>query len=234
MAKLPGHPSPGEFDAVIFDAGGVLLLPDVDAGREAIRTLGYESRPEDWHRAYYAANLIVDAMEIVDWPSIRRAIASELGIGAADLDNAVPLIEELILATPWVAAPEATDVLWSLSNAGYLLAVVSNAFGTVEAELQLLGICSMSGEAMPRVGVVVDSHVVGLEKPDPRIFNLALDALGVQASRSIYVGDTVKFDVLGAQAAGLHPIHVDPYDLCHGDHSHVSSLAELTTWLIDD
>ena len=86
-------------------------------------------------------------MEIVDWPSVRRAIASELGIPAADLDKAVPLIEELILATPWVAAPQATDVLWSLSNAGYLLAVVSNAFGTVEEELQLLGVCSMSGEA---------------------------------------------------------------------------------------
>jgi putative hydrolase of the HAD superfamily len=232
MAEPPDRLSPDEFDAVIFDAGGVLLLPDVEAGRTAIRTLGYDSRPEDWHRAYYAANLVVDAMDVVDWPSIRRAIAAELGIPAAQLDAAVPLIEELILSTPWVAAPQAVDVLWSLSNAGYLLAVVSNAFGTVAEELQQNGVCSITGETMPRVGIVIDSHIVGLEKPDPRIFNLALDALGVEASRSLYVGDTVKFDVLGAQAAGLHPVHVDPFGLCGGAHSHIATLRELTDWLV--
>ena len=232
MTKASDRPSATAFDAVIFDAGGVLLLPDVDAGRAAILTLGHESRPEEWHRAYYAANLVVDAMEVVDWPSIRRAIASELGIPAAQLDAAVPLIEELILSTPWVAVLQARDVLWSLSEAGYQLAVVSNAFGTVEAELHGLGICSVMGGTMPAVGAVIDSHVVGLEKPDPRIFQLALEALGVAPSRGIYVGDTVKFDVLGAQAAGLHPVHVDPFDLCSGDHSHVASLAELRAWLI--
>jgi putative hydrolase of the HAD superfamily len=232
MAEPPDRLSPDAIDAVIFDAGGVLLLPDVDAGRTAIRTHGYDSRPEDWHRAYYAANLVVDAMEVVDWPSIRRAIAAELGIPTTQIDAAVPLIEELILSTPWVAAPHAVDTLWSLSNAGYLLAVVSNAFGTVAEELQQNGVCSITGETMPRVGVVIDSQVVGLEKPDPRIFNLALDALGVEPSRSLYVGDTVKFDVVGAQAAGLHPVHVDPFGLCGGAHRHVASLRELTDWLV--
>jgi putative hydrolase of the HAD superfamily len=234
VVASPPRPSPEGFDAVIFDAGGVLLLPDAEAGREAIRSLGYESRPEDWHRAYYAANLVVDEMEVVDWPSIRRAIAAELGIPPADLDGAVPLIEELILSTPWVAAPHALDILSSLSNAGYLLAVVSNASGKVEADLERLGICSIAGGAMPRVGVVIDSHLVGIEKPDPRIFDLALDALGVAASRSVYVGDTVKFDVLGAQAAGLHPVPIDPFVLCRSEHSHVSSLVELRTWLVGE
>jgi putative hydrolase of the HAD superfamily len=138
------------------------------------------------------------------------------------------------LSTPWVAAPQAIDVLWSLSAAGYQLAVVSNAFGTVEADLQRLGICSVAGGTLPPVAVVIDSHLVGVAKPDPGIFNMALDALGVEPSRSIYVGDTVRFDVLGAQAAGLHPVHVDPFDLCHGDHGHVASLAELRTWLVSN
>jgi putative hydrolase of the HAD superfamily len=228
------RPSPDGFDAVIFDAGGVLILPDVDTGRAAIRALGHESRPEEWHRAYYAGNRGVDTMDVVDWESIRRAIASELGVPSAQLDAAVPLIEELFRATPWVAVPEAIDVLWSLSNAGYQLAVVSNANGTVEANLQALGICSIAGETMPPVRIVIDSHLVGIEKPDPRIFHLALEALEVEPSRSIYVGDTVRFDVLGAQGAGLYPVHVDPFDLCEGDHSHVALLTELSTWLVGD
>jgi putative hydrolase of the HAD superfamily len=233
MATLRVPPSPDLFDAVIFDAGGVLILPDADAGREAIRTLGHESQPEEWHRAYYAGNRGVETMDVVDWQAIRRAIASELGIPSTKLDEAVPLIAELC-GGPWVTVPQAVDVLWALSNAGYQLAVVSNAGGTVEAELQRLGICSVVDETMPPVRVVIDSHLVGIEKPDPRIFQLALDALDVEPSRSIYVGDTVRFDVLGAQAAGLYPVHVDPFDLCDADHRHVASLAELAAWLIGD
>ena len=83
---------------------------------------------------------------------------------------------------------------------------------------------------IPRVGAVIDSRVVGVEKPDARIFQLALDALGVEASRSVYVGDTVKFDVRGAEGAGLHPVHFDPFYLCSGEHSHVGALAELGEW----
>jgi putative hydrolase of the HAD superfamily len=133
-----------------------------------------------------------------------------------------------------VAAPQAIHSLWSLSKAGYALAVVSNAFGTVAKDLERLGICSIADETMPRVGVVIDSHVVGLEKPDPRIFDLALAAIGVEPSRRVYVGDTVKFDVLGAQAAGLHPVHIDPFDLCRTVHSHIATLGELTDWLVVD
>jgi putative hydrolase of the HAD superfamily len=81
---------------------------------------------------------------------------------------------------------------------------------------------------------VIDSHLVGIEKPDPRIFKLALDAIDVAPERSLYVGDTVRFDVKGALAAGLRPVHVDPYDLCDGPHSHIGSLAELTDWLVAD
>jgi FMN phosphatase YigB (HAD superfamily) len=45
----------------------------------------------------------------------------------------------------------------------------------------------------------------------------------------VYVGDTVKYDVRGARAAGLNPIHFDPYELCleRDDHPHVSVLGEV-------
>ena len=81
---------------------------------------------------------------------------------------------------------------------------------------------------MARVAVIIDSHVVGIEKPDPRIFHLALTEIGVPPERCCFVGDSVHFDVDGARAAGLRPVHVDPYDFCpHDDHGHVSGLADV-------
>lgn len=85
---------------------------------------------------------------------------------------------------------------------------------------------------MPRVSVVIDSHVVGIEKPDPRIFGFALDVLGADPARCLYVGDTIRFDVRGALAAGLFPVHMDPFGHCDGPHAHISALADLTEWLI--
>ena len=74
----------------------------------------------------------------------------------------------------------------------------------------------------------MDSAVVGVEKPDARIFDSALSALGLPADQVGYVGDTLAFDVRGARAAGLRPIHIDPYGFCQADdHAHVTSLADI-------
>jgi putative hydrolase of the HAD superfamily len=227
----PGLPPPESIDAAIFDAGGVLLLPDARFGQAALRALNHGSGLGDWPRAYYQANLLLDSLELADWGGMRRAIASAIGVPDDHLDGAVPLIQQLIVSAPWVPVDGAVDLLWRLARAGYQLAVVSNAFGTVQRQLEELKVCSLTGQGMPRVGTVIDSHVVGVEKPDPRIFHLALEALGVDPSRSIYIGDTVKFDVLGAQGAGLHPVHFDPFGLCSGAHSHISVLAEVGDWL---
>ena len=60
---------------------------------------------------------------------------------------------------------------------------------------------------------VVDSHVVGVAKPDPAIFaHAAVHFPGITPECIAYVGDSVTLDVGGARAAGLHPILVDPYD----------------------
>jgi putative hydrolase of the HAD superfamily len=63
------------------------------------------------------------------------------------------------------------------------------------------------------------------------VFDPALDALGVEPDRAIYVGDSFRYDVGGARARGLHPVHLDPYDLHAGDHDRVLSLAEVVDHL---
>ncbi len=220
-------------DAVIFDAGGVLLLPDAEAGMAAIAEFHDGSVPADWRRAHYAALVALEQMEPIDWLAHRRVVAAEIGVRTEHLDAAAPLIDD-VMTSPWVPVDGAADALRALSAAGYKLAVVSNAWGTMAEWLEHHKVCSVTDDELPRVGAVIDSHVVGIEKPDPRIFHFALDALDVAPERSLYVGDTVRFDVKGALAAGLHPVHVDPYHFCDGEHSHIASLAELTDWLVAD
>ena len=76
---------------------------------------------------------------------------------------------------------------------------------------------------------IVDSHVVGIAKPAAEIFRHALEPLGVPPEQAIYVGDTVRYDVRGARAAGLRPVHFDPFDLCpdRTDHAHIHRLTDL-------
>jgi putative hydrolase of the HAD superfamily len=227
-------PDRGEIDAVVFDAGGVLLVPDGEAGRQVLlRELGHDGAAGDWIRAYYVANLAQENWPDNNWPAARRELAAALGVPGGQLDEAGPLIEDVI-SSPWLAAEGAAGVLTSLAAGGYQLAIVSNSTGVVEQQLAACGICSVSGTGMTRVAIVVDSGVVGVEKPDPQIFSFALDALQAEPGRCVYVGDTVRFDVTGARAAGLFPVHLDPLGLCggSGDHAHISGLAELTGWLV--
>jgi putative hydrolase of the HAD superfamily len=229
----PSLPARETVDAVIFDAGGVLLLPDAELGGEAIAGLRDESTSADWHRAHYAALIALEQMDPIDWLAHRRVIAAEVGVRDEHLDAAAALIDD-VMTSAWVAVDGAADTLRALAVAGYKLAVVSNAWGTIAQWLEQHKVCSVTGDELPLVGAVIDSHLVGIEKPDPRIFQLALDALDVVPHRSLYVGDTVRFDVKGALAAGLQPVHVDPYGFCDGPHSHIVSLAELTDWLAAD
>ena len=223
-------PAPADIDAVIFDAGGVLLLPDADAGRSAIAALGHQTSAEDWRRAHYATLPLLDQMGQIDWPAHRRAMAAEIGVPGEHVHAAGALIDE-IMSRDWVAVDGAAAALQALADAGYQLAVVSNAGGTVAQWLERQGVCSVTLAGMPRVAIVVDSSLVGVEKPDPAIFAFALDALDTEPGRCLYIGDTVRFDVTGALAAGLHPVHVDPYGGCPGAHLHIAGLTDLTEWL---
>jgi putative hydrolase of the HAD superfamily len=58
--------------------------------------------------------------------------------------------------------------------------------------------------------VVIDSALVGVEKPDPAIFRAALEALGVPAAQALYVGDLYEIDVVGATAAGVPAVLLVP------------------------
>ena len=92
-----------------------------------------------------------------------------------------------------------------LRAAGLKLAVVSNSEGTIEQMLVEI-------DLRPLFETVLDSSVVGFTKPDPRIYRLALERLGIGPAEAIMVGDSPSADVDGAQAVGIRAALIDPYD----------------------
>jgi putative hydrolase of the HAD superfamily len=74
--------------------------------------------------------------------------------------------------------------------------------------------------------------VVGVEKPDSRIFELALQKLGLPAERCVYVGDNYDRDVVGARRAGLVPILIDPFEVvAEQDVARIKALSDLAAIL---
>jgi putative hydrolase of the HAD superfamily len=138
-------------------------------------------------RSYYDS--IMDTLGVDD--DVRATIARELR-------------EENDRSSLWrVMHPETPDVLRRLRERGLTLGVVSNADGRVPAALEASGIA-------PFFRAIIDSHLVGVEKPDPRIFALALDQCGAAAAETVYVGDIYEIDIQGARGAGLTPVLLDP------------------------
>ena len=105
---------------------------------------------------------------------------------------------------------------------GLILAVISNADGRVEADLERAGLRA-------QFATVVDSHVVGVEKPHPEIFNVALARIQATPDAALYVGDVFSIDVLGARGAGMDAVLVDTLGAYPGtlDCPRISRLAEL-------
>jgi putative hydrolase of the HAD superfamily len=218
---------PERVDAVLVDAGGVLLVPDPVAIRRELEPYGATPDDEACIRAHYVSMREVDILGEGDWPAVDRCFARAAGVPEERVEDAITAIDSIYFGERWAPAEGAAEALVALQRADIPLAVVSNAGGTMEHQLLTHEVCSVDGRTHARVAIVVDSHIVGVEKPDPKIFGFALDILGFDPTHCLYVGDTVHFDVHGARAAGLWPIHIDPYELCPGadDHPHAPSLA---------
>lgn len=219
--------------AVVLDAGGVLMLPDPQAIRSRLAPFGVRPDDETCRRGHYLATAVIDRLGGPEYLAADRSIADYLGIAGQYVEAAVAALVAVYTEDPWVPIPGVAEQLLRLQEAGLRLAVVSNATGSVEAELAGHRICSVDGGACATVDVVVDSHVVGVEKPDPAIFTFALDALGLPPEECVYVGDSAYFDVAGAEAASIPAVHVTPFGECPDDgHPHAESVRHLADQLL--
>ena len=237
--SLGGAAIPLPFDAVLFDAGGVLVVPDPVATGAALAPHGAAGDVPTLVRAHYAGMRALDVaaaahhgapLEAHDWTVYRRAYATAAGVLHDRLDHAVGALNlvwsPLLWRFPLMASVAA---LWRLHRLGVPLGVVSTASGQIEGTLAAQGVCQVGRGAGVPVACVVDSHVVGVAKPDPAIFAPALVALGgPDPSRVAYVGDSVVNDVRSAEAGGLVALHLDPHDdHPEAPHRRIGSLHDL-------
>ena len=209
-------------DAVFLDAGNTLVGMDLELLAERLATRGLSASPARIGRAEAAAR-----------PAVSRRLAEGVSSEARDTFTfyirstlqKLDLEQDASLDLDAVAADLArelkslvtTRALWSrvlpgvpealaaLRELGCRLLVVSNSDGSIERGLVDMGLAAFFDG-------VVDSAVVGVEKPDPRIFRQALALAGSAPERTAHVGDLYAVDVVGARAAGLHGILLDPYD----------------------
>jgi len=216
MVPMTTTPAP---TAILFDAGGTLLLQDTE---EMGHRLGVSIDPSRAHRAHYQAMAEYSdlrlAGEEVDWdwwleryftilevtdPHLAgERLERGFGLWNHPLDGVGKAIEQL-------------------RGSGVRVAVVSNSDGSVRGSLGKAGLLDL-------FEFVVDSHEAGVSKPDPKIFQAALEHMGLEPSEAWYVGDSVFHDINGARAAGLsRALLVDPYRLGPANVSAIGSVTEL-------
>jgi HAD superfamily hydrolase (TIGR01509 family) len=211
----------GQIDTLFLDAGNTLVSIDFPWVCRELAEHGIDCEPSVLQRAEAAAR-----------PGTSDAMASQAsseGLRPFErhLRGVLGALPEAVLAgrdafdlaralAPVLRAGGQTQRLWSYVLDGVpealaafrrrdlKLVVVSNSDGTVEQGL-------VEQELRSFFDVVIDSHVVGFQKPDPRIFEHALARAAAEPRRTLHVGDMYFADIVGARRAGVHPLLLDPY-----------------------
>ncbi len=98
---------------------------------------------------------------------------------------------------------EAAKALQRARDVGLIVGVISNSNGSVQRALEEAGLAT-------HLDFVIDSSVVGVSKPDPRVFALGVQTAGTAPEETVYVGDSYFVDVVGARQAGLAGVLFDP------------------------
>jgi putative hydrolase of the HAD superfamily len=213
-------------EAVFLDVGGVLTLPAVAEAARFLAEHGVEGTPEAVERLHYHGMAAHDAAD-----ASGRAYLAGFLVAAGLSAELVPEFDAAIRPTGWQPSIRASlEALPALAATGVRLAIVSNSDGTVARRLLGAGVAQVGPGPGVELRALIDSGAVGIEKPDPRIFALALTACEVRPEAVVHVGDSRRTDVAGALAAGIRPLHMDPFALCPDHtHEHVATLREVIT-----
>ena len=224
---------------VLLDVGGVFLVPSRDRLVEALGELMETVSDADCDRAHFEG---IHALDVANEPGggdrrvYLNGYLSSIGIPEDRLEAAIEALVPLWRGPSldlWRRVLDGSiGGLRTLHDADLKLGIVSNSDGHVEEELARNKICQRGpGPGVP-VRTIVDSGVVGVAKPDFRIFDFALPSLGLDPIDVIYVGDSVKYDVRSAEAAGMTPLHFDPFNLCEEtDHLHLSRVGDVLLYV---
>lgn len=195
--------------AVLFDAGNTLLFLDYPRLAQGVgEATGVALTAAGLAAQAGAAARVLERADTTDRERASRYLETLFRLAGVP-DARMSAARDALLALHrekhlWGGVPEGTTAaLERLRTAGYRLAVVSNSDGRAAEGLAAAGL-------LAHFEVVIDSETVGFEKPDPRIFQAALDRMALRPDQAVYVGDIYEVDVVGARRAGLAVILLDP------------------------
>lgn len=189
--------------ALLFDFGGTLDAEGVPWKERFFRIAreeGLDVPQAEFDRAFYGATDVLEGT-IPKEAGFRETVARV----AAGLTERLGREPELLKR---IGDRFAEDSLRQLAQSAELLSrlreryrigIVSNFYGNLHAVLAEAGLA-------PSVAVAVDSTLAGCKKPDPRIFQAALDALGASAEDAVFVGDSLRRDMTGARGMGMRHV----------------------------
>ena len=218
--------------AVLFDAGNTLLFLDYERlAQEVGPAVGVPLTAQGLEAQSSEAALQLERSDTSDHDRASRYLESLFLLAGVPREK-LGLVRDTLLRLHgerhlWSAMhPGTPAALARMRQAGLRLGVVSNSDGRVEEALAAAGIRA-------NFEVIVDSRLVGFEKPDPRIFQAALEPLGIAPEGALYVGDIYEVDVIGARRAGMDVVLLDPAGNHAGrDVQTVSSIAAVADLIL--
>ncbi len=207
-------------NAVFFDAGNTLLHVDYQYIKSLAEEAGCLIEVDDLMRAEYQAKFNLDKILLalpsrsenntLKWSSRKSAVdyfTTLLTCANVPETHHAQILSKLWekhkALELWCVPQEGTeDILAEIKRRGYRMGIISNSEGRLDYKLEILGLRHF-------FEVVIDSGVVGVEKPHRKIFQLGLSALNVKPTESLYVGDIYSIDAVGAMAVGMKAILLD-------------------------
>jgi putative hydrolase of the HAD superfamily len=224
------------YQTIFLDAGGVLVCPNWDRASEMLRRHGVRVDAATLAAAEPAVKRQLDVPHTVRATTDEQRgflyfdlILKRAGISPTAQSDAA-LAELKVFhdrENTWDAMPaDVIPALRRLKAAGLRVVVVSNTNATLRLALARLGVD-------PLIDLVIASDEEGVEKPDPRLFHIALDRAGADSKTTIHCGDLYEIDIVGARAAGLPAVLLDSTGMYNEvDCPRVASLTELADGLL--
>lgn len=219
---------------IFLDAGNTLLFVDRCRIFEAIRDAGVEPVTQRFEAVEYRARQRLaerasqgsSGTEAHIWAEYFGSIFRECGVPEDRLEAVAARLREMHSELHlWTyVLPGTREALDTLRARGYRLGVISNADGRVAELLDRAGLLQF-------LEIVVDSGIEGVEKPDPRIFQVALERTGLEPADALYAGDLYHVDVVGARSAGMHAVLVDPIGEVEYACDRIGAVTELPRYL---
>jgi len=201
------EPMPAPLRALFFDVGNTLLFPDRTHILAPLHQRKLTPSLAQWHAIERKTKKEFDDILQHDgkadhgfWYLFYSHLLPELGVHNDALRDT--LVNATRVSANWCDIRPGTRETLQRLGRRYPLAVISNADGKIADVLNRCGIADCFQQ-------IIDSGLVGYEKPHPAIFEAALHTMNVSPEQSLYVGDVFSVDYAGATRAGMQAILFD-------------------------